>query len=126
MDFSLGITCDADRTFCTLEVIQGIGTSEHSVKKAVAALGITPEYAGTKGYLYTYSDYINIKAWIQTHVNSKKSNKQKIISNECKLSKSLEQLRAEHPLVKDDRCFNINWWPNTVPKVYEEIWNETD
>ena len=26
--------------------------------------------------------------------------------------KTLEELRAEHPLVIDDRCFNINWWPD--------------
>ena len=27
--------------------------------------------------------------------------------------------KAEHPLVKDDKFFDINYWPETVPKCFE-------
>lgn len=32
----------------------------------------------------------------------------------------LEQLRKEHPLVKDDRCFRLNWWPVTRPACFDD------
>ena len=34
---------------------------------------------------------------------------------------TLEQLRILHPLVKDDRCFNINWWPETEPICFKDL-----
>ena len=29
--------------------------------------------------------------------------------------------KADHPLVKDDRFFDINYWPETVPKCFEDL-----
>ena len=26
-----------------------------------------------------------------------------------------------HPLVTDKRCFRLSWWPNTVPKCFEDL-----
>lgn len=34
---------------------------------------------------------------------------------------TLRQLKILHPLVTDDRCFNINWWPETTPKCFEDL-----
>lgn len=32
----------------------------------------------------------------------------------------LEQLKREHPLVTDERCFTLSWFPETVPSVFLE------
>lgn len=32
----------------------------------------------------------------------------------------IELLKKEHPLVTDERCFNINWWPDTTPLVFQQ------
>lgn len=32
----------------------------------------------------------------------------------------LARLKKEHPLVTDERCFNLNWWPENVLHSYEE------
>lgn len=32
----------------------------------------------------------------------------------------LARLKAEHPLVKDERCFILNWWPETEPNCCED------
>lgn len=34
---------------------------------------------------------------------------------------NLEALRAAHPLVTDDRCFRLSWWPETLPSVLDEV-----
>lgn len=32
-----------------------------------------------------------------------------------------EQLKILHPLVTDEKCFNINYWPEDMPKCFEEL-----
>ena len=34
---------------------------------------------------------------------------------------TLSQLKILHPLVTDDRCFNINWWPTTEPVCFKDL-----
>jgi hypothetical protein len=33
----------------------------------------------------------------------------------------LEDLKREHPLVTDERCFTLSWFPETIPSVLEEV-----
>ena len=33
----------------------------------------------------------------------------------------LEKLKSEHPLVTDERCFRLSWFPDTKPANFEEI-----
>lgn len=39
---------------------------------------------------------------------------------EKKFQESLAQLRIDHPLVTDDRCFRLSWWPEVIPSVLDE------
>ena len=32
----------------------------------------------------------------------------------------LEELKKEHPLVTNEKCFTLSWFPETVPSVLEE------
>jgi virulence-associated protein VapD len=34
---------------------------------------------------------------------------------------TIEQLKILHPLVTDERCFNINYWPESMPKCFEDL-----
>jgi len=34
---------------------------------------------------------------------------------------TLEQMKMLHPLVKDERCFNINYWPATEPVCFKDL-----
>lgn len=34
--------------------------------------------------------------------------------------KTIEELRAEHPLVKDDRFFKLSFFPDVVPNCFKE------
>lgn len=29
--------------------------------------------------------------------------------------------KSEHPLVTDERCFKLSYWPDTVPKCFEDL-----
>ena len=37
--------------------------------------------------------------------------------NEHEEVSTIEQLKKEHPLVKDERCFKRSWWPEIIPSV---------
>ncbi len=32
----------------------------------------------------------------------------------------LEQLKREHPLVTNEKCFTLSWFPETIPSVLQE------
>lgn len=32
----------------------------------------------------------------------------------------LEELKREHPLVTNEKCFTLSWFPETIPSVFEE------
>lgn len=34
---------------------------------------------------------------------------------------TIEQLKILHPLVTDERCFNINYWPATEPVCFKDL-----
>ena len=36
-------------------------------------------------------------------------------------SLTIEQLKELHPLVTDERCFRLTWFPETVPKGFEDV-----
>lgn len=33
-------------------------------------------------------------------------------------AEELAELKRQHPLVTDTRCFNLNWWPDTEPAIF--------
>lgn len=32
----------------------------------------------------------------------------------------LEELKKEHPLVTDEKCFTLSWFPETIPSVLQD------
>ena len=36
----------------------------------------------------------------------------------------LEVMKKLHPLVTDERCFNLNYWPDTEPKCFKDLGND--
>ena len=40
---------------------------------------------------------------------------------EYKKQLQLQDNTKEHPLVTDSRCLRLSWWPNIVPKCFEDL-----
>ena len=36
------------------------------------------------------------------------------------VQEDVEELKKAHPLVRDERLFNLNYWPDVVPVCFEE------
>lgn len=39
---------------------------------------------------------------------------------------NLEELKKEHPLVTDERCFTHSWFPETIPSILQEEEDDGD
>lgn len=39
---------------------------------------------------------------------------------EKNVQEKLEDLKKEHPMVTNEKCFTLSWFPKTVPSVFEE------
>ena len=37
------------------------------------------------------------------------------------MEEKLEKLKKEHPLVTDERCFTLTWFPKIIPSVLSEV-----
>lgn len=117
---------DKERKFTTKEVSAILGCSQHLVLTAGNKLGIGNErlYLNhSLNRMWTEQDIEKIKELVRQRkeanagwyrrININKEQKQK------EKEMQLEQLRKEHPLVKDDRCFILSWFPNVVPNIEE-------
>lgn len=51
-----------------------------------------------------------------------KENAEKLAAQEKekRFQNNLESIKKEHPLVTDERCFRLSWWPATIPSVLNE------
>lgn len=78
--------------------------------------------------VYNYDDYIRIKD-LRIKILEKKElaeqrKKAKLEKEKLKPVKKkvedVEELKKAHPLVRDERLFNLNYWPDVVPVCFEE------
>ena len=44
----------------------------------------------------------------------------KEVVHETTREEVLKRLREEHPLVTNDKCFVLSWFPDTVPSVLKD------
>lgn len=123
-DSSFGTKPPAERVFTTEDIALLSGYSKEGVRGIMAKLGFKPKIRPTKTSregVWDYTAYKALMEWANYH-NEKRAKLEAMKKTES--TKTLEQLKAEHPLVSDDRCFKLSWWPDTVPDCFKELDND--
>ena len=100
---------EIERKFTTEEVAKALGVTGGTVSAICSKYGIIIEIeqnkAGRKAY-YTHENLREIRA----HLGG----------NHMRYTPPPQVEKAEdHPLVTDERCLRLNYWPDTVPKCFE-------
>lgn len=74
-----------------------------------------PKHRLTKADCKVMEKYIQALYELKENLHQKKQQEKTPALN-------LEKLKKEHPLVTDERCFDLNYWPDTTPAlaVFEE------
>ena len=68
-----------------------------------------------KEFLFTESQ---VKQMVFDHCLRRKKEKE---AAEKTKEENLEKLKKEHPLVTDERCFTLSWFPEIIPSVLNEV-----
>ena len=95
----------------TSEVADIVGVEEAVVFGIAEKLGIKHRIG--------YMNNVKVAWWETADVEqiAKATDKRKA---EAKKEQELEKLRKKHPLVKDERCFNLMWFPDPLPECFKK------
>lgn len=113
------------RMYTTTEVARLIGKLNPEVRNLCKRNHIKWEMSKDDYIaLYPYESVIRL-------IEIARKNKEKAIAREQKkatvqkdVKKTLEELQAEHPLVKDIRFFKTSYFPEVVPECFKEEIND--
>lgn len=117
---------EKEKTYTTTEVMEISGLTRAAVLKRARAFNFT-KYCRYVLKKTRWGNYIKEFSFTESqvkqmgcdHMYQRKSvecNSQEDIVK----ADSLEELKREHPLVTDERCFKKCWWPETIPSILEE------
>ena len=105
------------KTFTTKELTDATGYSAPSISRIALKYGyetVQPSKTGTNR-VWSMDFYLFLKKYVAEKEQIKaREERRKARLGENK-NESLEELKKEHPLVTDERCFKLNFWPETVP-----------
>ena len=114
------------RTFTTSELRDATGYSAPSISRLALQSGfgtVVPAKTGTDS-VWPLEFYM----WLKKHKARIDLEHQRIAKRKAKLveeeNKNIAEMKREHPLVTDERCFKLNYWPETVPNCLEDFIGE--
>lgn len=118
MDFNV---CTNGRFFTTEEIALASGYSKEGVRGILSKFRIKCQIRPTENSreaVWDYTAYKTVMDWKKEkdEIRMRRQTEKPVMEEE----KTLEQLKAEHPLVKDDRFFKTSYFPNVIPKCFEE------
>ena len=92
-----------------------ISRKKTAQKKTISLNSLAKKYDMTNGTMRRYLE----NAGIQPVMSNSKHQVYPISA--CDILDKFESNDIKHPLVKDKRCLNRNWWPDIVPKCFEGL-----
>lgn len=123
--FSFGdIPEDTQKLFTTDEVGKILNVKPNNVSSMAFRLGIKKIVKATnKGrtYYFDYKAMREIKAYFDRRNKEREAKGLPRLEAEPTVKYTLEELKQMHPLVTDERCFKMSFWPETLPKCFEDL-----
>lgn len=62
-----------------------------------------------------------IKTYLKRKEEKRINDAKVAVEKEKKFQEYLKTARNDHPLVTDERCFRLNWWPDVTPRCFEDL-----
>ena len=115
---------EKEKTYTTTEVMEMCGLTRAAVLSRARPLGFTKccKYVLKRT---SWGNYIKEFSFTESQVKAMGCDHEyhvKKVEETSEMTKEerLEELKREHPLVTDEKCFTLSWFPETVPSVLEE------
>ena len=115
---------EKEKTYTTTEVMEMCGLTRAAILYRARLLGFT-KYCKYVLKRTSWGNYIKEFSFTESQVKQMgcdhylRSEKEEEVSEKTREEK-LEELKKEHPLVTNEKCFTLSWFPETVPSVLEE------
>lgn len=113
-----------EKTYTTTEVMEICGLTRASVLKRARPFGFT-KYCRYVLKRTSWGNYIKEFTFTESQVKAMgcdhdlRKEKEEEVAEKTKEEK-LEELKKEHPLVTNEKCFTLSWFPETIPSVLKE------
>lgn len=110
------------RRFCTSELAEILNIPVYRVRDAYNNChinGSIEKTANGRKCFFSYTDAKIMIEWLKKRqiINARK--KTNPINH--RTPTNVEAIKAMHPLVTDDRCFVLEWWPDTIPVCFKDM-----
>ena len=115
---------DTQKLFTTDEVGKILNVKPSNISSMVYRYGIKKIIKTTnKGrtYYFDYKAMREIKAYFDRRNKEREAKGLQRLEAEPTEKYSIEELKKLHPLVTDERCFLMSYWPETLPKCFEDL-----
>ena len=112
-----------EKMYTTTEVMEMCGMTRAAVLSRARPFGFT-KYCRYVLKRTSWGNYIKEFTFTESQVKAMGCDhdlrSEKVEAVEKTAEEKLEELKKEHPLVTDERCFTLSWFPETIPSVLKE------
>ena len=115
---------EKEKTYTTTDLMEITGLTRAAVLKRARPFGYT-KYCKYVLKRTSWGNYIKEFSFTESQVKQMgcdhylRSEKEEEDAEKTKEEK-LEELKKEHPLVTNVKCFTLSWFPETIPSVLKE------
>lgn len=114
---------EKEKTYTTTEIMEITGLTRAGVLRRARSFGYT-KYCRYVLKKTSWGNYIKEFTFTESQVKAMgcdhdlRGEKEEVV--EKTKEEKLEELKREHPLVTNEKCFTLSWFPETVPSVFQE------
>ena len=113
-----------EKIFTTTELMEITGLTRAAVLRRARPFGYT-KYCKYVLKKTSWGNYIKEFTFTESQVRAMgcdhdfRNQKVEVVVEKTREEK-LEELKKEHPLVTDEKCFTLSWFPEKIPSVLKE------
>lgn len=111
------------RLFTAAQISEALDISIARIYSIQHCLKFKAVYFDGKYNHFSYQQFKMIKEHVERYEAKKQAryNAKHNLSEEQEVKPHILELRKLHPLVKDDKFFNLYYWPETIPACYKDV-----
>lgn len=119
---------EKEKIYTTTEVMELCGMTRSAVLSRARQFGFT-KYCRYVLKRTSWGNYVKEFSFTESQVkvmgcDHEFRNEKVEVGVEKTREEKLEELKKEHPLITDEKFFKLSWFPETIPSVLKEEYND--
>ena len=114
---------ESEKMYTTTELTEITGLTRAGVLRRARPFGFT-KYCKYVLKRTSWGNYIKEFSFTESQVKAMGCDHdlrgEKVEAVEKTAEEKLEELKKEHPLVTNEKCFTLSWFPETIPSVLKD------